>query len=148
MATLASRKTNQRNRDLAMIHIGKRELRLDNERYRKIIKDVGKVESGSAKDLDKAGRKDVLLHFKKMGVRYIHKSAKASGMHIPPAMDRAPQLSKIGAILADLGYPWSYADGIALKMFGIKKVRWLKPDQLRKVITALVHHQRRRKEAD
>ncbi|MDX9788805.1 MAG: regulatory protein GemA [Desulfobacterales bacterium] len=145
MKSEEAKKTDPRRRELALIHIGKKQLGFDDKFYRKIIKDVGQAESGSARDLDEAGRKAVLIHLKRMGVSFVHKSARASGMHIKPSEDRAPQLSKIGAILADLKYPWAYADGMARNMFGVKKVRWLKPDQLQKLIVALIYHQKRRR---
>lgn len=58
---------NNRNDDLAKIHIAKKDLHLDEDTYREIIRSVGKVESGSSSDLDLAGRSRVLHHFKQKG---------------------------------------------------------------------------------
>ena len=136
-------KGTSRKRDLALIHIAKKQLGINDVFYRKIIRDAGQADSGSAGDLDGPGRKAVIDRFKKMGFRPVHKSARASGMHLKPAMFRDRQLSKIGAILADLKYPWSYADAIAKQMYGVDFVRFLYPDQLHSVIAALVSRQKK-----
>ena len=49
--------------------------------------------------------------------------------------------AKIEAILTELKLEWSYADGIAKQMFGIERVAWLDPDQLFKVMAALIYRQ-------
>jgi len=143
--------TDTRRRDLAKIHIAKKQLGMDDETYRDMLLDVAGVKS--AADLDDRGRSAVIKHLRKCGFtstskephgyRSTHKSAKASGMHKQSSPERAPLLSKIGAILADLDLSWPYADGIAKKMFGVDKARWLKPDQLHKVTAALIYHQKR-----
>lgn len=145
--------TNTRQRDLAKIHIGKKQLGIDDQTYRDMLFDIAGVES--AADLDGRGRDAVIKHLirrgfkpapkKPQGYKSTHKSAKASGMHTQSSPERAPLLSKIGAILADLDLSWPYADGIAKRMFGIDKVRWLNPVQLRKVVAALVYRQKKLK---
>jgi len=142
-----------RRRDLAMIHIAKKELCLSEPTYRDLLWNVARVTS--AADLSSRGRLDVIEHLKERGFqpkskssqkwKPVHKSAKKSGMNIPPPEDRAPLLSKTEAILADLGLPWSYADGIAKRMFKVDLVRWCKPPELLKVTAALCYHQRRKK---
>ncbi|MBC2703982.1 phage protein GemA/Gp16 family protein [Desulfobacula sp.] len=57
--------------------------------------------------------------------------------------DRRRLVGKIGAVLADLKLPWSYADGISTKMFNINKVEWCSPQQLYKIVAALAIYQRR-----
>jgi len=58
---------NTRRDDLAKIHIAKKDLALDDETYRLIIRDVGKAESGSSADLSPLGRARVLQHFRSKG---------------------------------------------------------------------------------
>lgn len=142
-----------RKRDLAKIHIAKKELGFDDETYRDILEQIAGVRSSAL--LDEEGRILVIKRFKELGFkptvkkergyRSFHKSALKSGMHMPTSADRAPLLSKIGAILADLKLSWAYADGTAKKMFGIERVRWLNPYQLSKVAVALIYNQKRRK---
>lgn len=130
-----------RRRDLAKIHIAKKQLGMDDATYREMLFNITGFRS--AADLDSKQRRTVIKHLKAGGYRSRPKSAKASGMGRTTAPDRAPLLSKIGAIIADLGLPWAYADGMAKRMFGVDRVRWLIPDQLHKVTAALVYHQKR-----
>jgi phage gp16-like protein len=107
-----------------------------------MLREVAGVSSAAA--LDYAGRVRVLEHLRRRGFKSSHSSAKASGMHVRPARDREPYLSKIEAILAVLGLPWSYVDAMAKKMFRVDRVRWLDPDQLHKLLVALIYHQKRK----
>lgn len=132
---------NFRCRDLAKIHIAKKQFGMDDVTYREMLFNITGFRS--AADLDSKQRWAVIKHLKARGYRSRHKSAKASGMNTTTAPDRAPLLSKIGAIIADLGLPWAYADGMANRMFGVDRVRWLRPDQLHKVTAALIYHQKR-----
>lgn len=132
---------NFRRKDLAKIHIAKKDLGLDDATYREMLFNITGFRS--AADLDSKQRWAVIKHLRTKGYRSKHKSAKASGMNKTTAPDRAPLLSKIGAILFRLRLPWAYADGMAKRMFGVDKVRWLRPDQLHKVTAALIYHQKR-----
>lgn len=142
MGSASKQKSDRRRRDLAMIHIGKKQVGLSDPDYRQMISSIGGADSESAGDLDAKGRRAVIDHLKSLGFNPVHKSAKASGMHIQPSAERKHQLSKIGALLADMDLPWKYADGIARQMFAVERVRWLKPRQLQKVIVALVYKQK------
>ncbi|HHJ80128.1 MAG TPA: regulatory protein GemA [Candidatus Tenderia electrophaga] len=62
-----SKQTNTRNKELAMIHIACKDLNLDEDTYRMVIRNVGKISSGSSADLSAAGRARVLAHFKSKG---------------------------------------------------------------------------------
>ncbi|MCE5242900.1 MAG: regulatory protein GemA [Desulfobacteraceae bacterium] len=75
--------------------------------------------------------------------RPVHASARKSGMHTAPPMETAAMLGKIEAILADLKLPWSYADGMARKMFGVQYLKWCRADQVYKLLQALIVHQNR-----
>ena len=66
-----------RRRDLGKIHIAKKDLALDDDTYRVIISQIGGAASGSAADLDLAGRRKVLEHFKSKG----WKPRKGRGAH-------------------------------------------------------------------
>lgn len=58
---------NTRKNDLAKIHIAKKDLGLDDDTYREVIRAIGKAASGSSRDLDEAGRARVIRHFKSKG---------------------------------------------------------------------------------
>ena len=97
-----------RRRDLAKIHIAKKQLGMDDATYREMLFNITGFQS--AAHLDSKQRWAVIKHLKARGYCSRHESAKASGMNRATAPDRAPLLSKIGAIIADLGLPWAYAD--------------------------------------
>lgn len=128
-----------RRAELAKIHIGKKSLGLDDESYRGMLFKI--TNKKSAGDLDAHERVLVLEYLKESGFKPRHVSAIKSGMHKKPSWERAPQLSKIGALIADMGLTWSYVDGIAKQMYKTDRVRWLYPNQLRGVIVALIKRQ-------
>ena len=72
-----------RKADLAKIHIAKKDLHLDDDTYRYIIRTVGKAESGSSADLDVAGRARVLRHFKEKGWKPRSKKNGTNRPHRP-----------------------------------------------------------------
>lgn len=137
----SKRKTDSRRCDLAKIHIAKKQLGMCDDTYREMLYNLAGVLS--AAQLDKKGRDKILKHLEHCGFRSYHKSAKKSGMDKPAPIERAAMLSKIGAILADIDKPWSYADGIAKRAYHVDKVRWLQPDQLIKVMQMLIYHQQK-----
>jgi phage gp16-like protein len=138
---LKIKKPDQRRRDLAAIHICKEKIGMDDITYREMLMSIAGVKSSA--DLDQAGREKVLNHLWKRGLKPELKSARASGMHVSPPRSREPLLNKIGALLTATELSWAYADGIGKRMFGVDSVRWLDPDQLRKVLAALVYNQKR-----
>lgn len=56
-----------RRSDLAKIHIARKDLRLDDDTYRDIIRRVGGAESGSSSELTATGRARILAHFQARG---------------------------------------------------------------------------------
>ena len=127
---------------LAAIHIGKKNLGMDDESYRLLLSDMfGKR---SAKDLTEAEQGELLERFKQLGFvpkKPQNKTANKTpkwGKRPNPTANREPLMGKIEALLADNNLPWAYADGIAKQMFKVEKVDWLEREQLRKVVAALV----------
>lgn len=136
-------KKDRRRRDLAMIHIARKELGLDEDTYRAMLWSVARAKS--AADLDYQGRRTVLDHLRARGF----KGAGGRGRHPgrPKNMgneDTGGQLAKVEALLADSGRPWGYANAMAKRMFNVERVQWLKADQLRGLIAALVIDRKRR----
>lgn len=127
-----------RRKELAKIHLGAKQLALDDDAYRDLLWTVARVRS--ARDLDEAGRRAVLEHMKGRGFK-----ARSKGRPRPSG-DRGPLLGKVYALLGDR--PVAYAEGILRHMFGAAapaKLEWATPEQLRKVVAAL-HYDRKRKE--
>lgn len=126
----------QRRVELAKIHIGKAQLRLDDDTYRALLLSIGNVTS--AADLDARGRERVLAHMKARGATFV-RGRRAR----PPAHKRA-LMAKVRALLANDQRPDAYADAMAKRMFGIARLEWLDTDQLRSVVAALTYDARRR----
>lgn len=124
-----------RKRQLAKIHIAKSDLGLDDDTYRALLMDVAGVDS--AAKLNAKQRAAVLERFESKG----WKNKKQKGKPRTVSADKAPLISKIGALLADMKLPWSYADGIAKQMYKVERVGWCHENQLRGIITALAKNQ-------
>lgn len=125
-----------RGKELGMIHVAKKQLRLDDEAYRAMLWSVARVRS--AADLDAAGREAVIAHLKARGFRPTTKRRAR-----PPA-DRAPLVAKIRALLIAADRADAYADGIARHMFRVERFEWCDPDQLRRIVAALNYDAKRR----
>jgi len=125
----------RRQAELAKIHLGRKQLGLDEASYRAMLWRLARVRS--AADLDAGGRQAVLAHLRALGFR----ARPGKGYPGRPAAidsaDRGPQLRKIEALLADAGRPWAYADALAERICGVERVGFCKPDQLGQVIAAL-----------
>jgi len=127
-----------RNSELAMIHIAKKALGMDDETYRSMLFTVARVTS--SRELDYAGRVAVLNHMKARGWK---------NTQTAPDVAKAKQalISKIGALLADMQLSWPYADGIAKQMYKREKLQWCKPAEMRGIIAALVKKQQAKPKA-
>jgi phage gp16-like protein len=139
-----------RRRELAQIHIAKKQLDIDDTTYRCMLRAIGRVES--AADLGAEGRRQVLAHLKARGFKpKVGMKAHRSGQTTPwdwvnhAAPDRQATLRKIAVMLKHAsGREKAYADAIAKNMFGIERVEFCAPDQLRRIVGALEYDRRRR----
>ena len=139
-----------RNRELAQIHIARDQLGMAEDSYRDILFTVARVRS--AADLDWAGRKAVLDHFKACGWKAsAPKAGKENGKRPNEwafvdrsGVERQPLLRKIIMLARAAGYGRRYVDGIAAKMFNIERLEFCAPDQLYRIVTALEFDRRRR----
>ena len=128
-------KTN-RQRDLAKIHIAKKQLGLDDGTYREMLMQVAGVES--AADLNAIGRSNVLAHMSRAG---FSASRRRGYPGRPRNMDRggsrAGQLKKIEALLTVGEKPWNYAHALAKRICKADRIEWVTDGELYKIITAL-----------
>jgi len=134
---------NRRAKEIALIHIAKAELGMDEKDYRSFIKYHGG--EASAKDLSSQGRFKVLKAFIAAGADINIPAPFSSGMPTPEA-DKAPLIRKIDAILYDINADRNYVRAMAKRMFQEKAVdvlEWTPVEQLRKLASALSYHQRR-----
>lgn len=139
--TKRSVRTDLRRRDLAKIHIAKKQLGMSDTAYREMLKNIAGV--ASAADLDVRGRSKVLGHLKSRGFKPAYKAAQKPIKPRSAAKEREPLLLKIRAILMELKLPWKYADAMAKRMFKVDRVHWLEPHELHKLTIALIYHQKR-----
>lgn len=126
-----------------MIHIGAKALGMDtrdpdpSSDYHAMLWTCGRVRSSA--DLDHAGRAKVIEHLKSRG--FNKKTAAPKVTQIKQAL-----ISKIGALINDMGLSLEYADGIARKMYKNDKVQWCNPRELRGIVAALVKKQAKQQE--
>lgn len=128
-------------RQLAVVHLAKKQVGMTDDEYRDLLGSVG-VES--SKDLDKKGFSVVMKHFEQIGFKSKSKFRPGNTMETLPA-NKKPYVKKIEAILQELKLKREYADGIARNRFGVDRYHWLDTQQLRKVMQMLIYHQKRRK---
>lgn len=136
-----------RNRDITLIQIARRQLCLTDEDYRAILRGQAGVES--SKKLDVLGRARVLAHLTKLGFKPTAKPGSPKRPNRPkPSPDRLPMVRRIRAQLISLGHkPDEYADGIVKQMLGDAApefYEWCEPRDLYKLTQALGVEQQRR----
>ncbi len=127
---------------LGKIHIGKKDLGMDDAIYRDMLSQWGLA---SAKDATMVQLEAILSHLKKSGFTP-KKSVRKYGKKPRPLMepgDKQALLGKIEALLADGGYHWNYAHGISKKMFKVDRLEWCDWRQLRKIVAALEYNKKR-----
>lgn len=126
---------------LGKIHIAKGQLGMDDDSYRALLRRVAGVES--AKDLDSRQAGRLMVELERLGFKP-KPSSKAKGK--PHNFAKlSGEIEVIEAQLTSMRLPWSYADAIAKRQFGIAKVAWLKkPEQLKAVLAALHVEQEKR----
>jgi phage gp16-like protein len=127
---------NRRNQQLSKIHIAKKDLGLDDDTYRALLSRV--TGQSSAKDLSPLQVAKVLSEFERLGWK-----AKQGRDKPKPAADKAKQVGKIEAQLAEAGRPWEYGDGLAKRLYKVERLEWLDAKQLGGVITALAKDAKR-----
>jgi phage gp16-like protein len=105
----------QRRAALAKIHLGKKQLGLDDDTYRALLHHIAGV--SSSKDLSSLGLDNVLAHLQKAGAVFTPpKKAGRAPHNLNSQASNAKQLKKIGALLADMALPWGYAEALAKRM--------------------------------
>ncbi|BBO74700.1 hypothetical protein DSCW_21170 [Desulfosarcina widdelii] len=132
------RNKTQRQRDLAKIHIAKKQLGLDDDTYRAMLFQVAGVSSPAK--LTALGRARVLEHLHRSGFKAARRrrsGAPGSYPGRPGKVDRHLQLQKIEALLTIGGKPWKYAHKLALRICKTDRIEWVPDHKLYKIITAL-----------
>ena len=138
----AAQPAQPRNNALAQIHIAKAQLGMDDDTYRAMLWAQARVKS--ARDLDHAGRAKVLAHMAACGATLGRTAPTFPGKPRNPPADRAAQIRKIEALLADADRPWAYAVGMCKRMCRVDAIEFATPDHLQKLIAALTYDAQRR----
>ena len=138
------RKT-QRQRDLAKIHIAKKQLGMDDATYREMLMRVAGVDSSAA--LTALGRGRVLDHLYRSGFKGARRKSTVrrapSYPGRPGKVDRQLQLQKIEALLTVGAKPWEYAHALAKRICKVDRIEWVPDHLLYKIITALRYQAQR-----
>ncbi|WP_353115360.1 regulatory protein GemA [Nitratidesulfovibrio sp.] len=129
-----------RNSLLAKIHIARKDLALGEDVYRDLLERV--TGQRSASGLTDRQLVAVVAELRAKG--WQPKAAPRKGRKPRVKAGGSALLAKMEALLADNGRPWSYAEAIARRMFGVEKLEWCDADQLKAVMVALVKDARRR----
>lgn len=136
-----------RNKELAKIHLLAKQLGMDRDTYEAMLYAQARVES--AAHLDDFQRRAVIEHLQALVTRPRCVGDRKGGApitHSSPSFGERPnnfganqraELSKIEALLADDGKPWSYALGMARRMYGKERMEFCGPAQLAGIIAAL-----------
>lgn len=148
------------NRQKALIHVAKAQLGLDDASYREILGSFG---VNSSTELTERQFETMMKHLEKIG---FHKKTSPSGgrkrrpetaaqksknfrkpglVEPEPLEERDRYLAAIERLLQEKNLPWNYAHKIGENMFGAAKLAWLDPEQLHKVMVALIYHKKRQK---
>ncbi|PIQ25396.1 GemA protein [bacterium (Candidatus Blackallbacteria) CG13_big_fil_rev_8_21_14_2_50_49_14] len=127
-----------RRKELGIIHAAKKRLGLDDDCYRDLLEGV--TGKRSAADLDDNERQKLIAEMERLqGKKPWHKPR----VNLPD--DKIRMVKKIYAMLGDR--PVTYIEAMLKHMFGDKapdRLEWATPDQLHKVVAALVYDQKRR----
>lgn len=123
-----------RNRLIRLIHVGRRELALDEDTYRALITDVsGSPDRNSSSGLNDRELQQVVDRMKATGFKVTNNFGRRPN----PTASRASLVAKLEAQLAEAGRPWVYADGMAKRICKVDKVDWCTAEQLHKLIAAM-----------
>ena len=128
------------NREKAIVHIAKQQLRMTEEEYRAALLKIGVA---SSKNLTFSQYEEFLQKLKADGFVLKSQPKGIYGQHPRASWDRVPLLKKIGALLVGMKLSWNYANGIARRMFKVDCVSWCVPDQLHSIVAALEYKRRR-----
>lgn len=127
-------------KQIALLHVAKAQLGLSDEVYRGMLGSVGVL---SSVQLTASKFDELMRRMEAGGFRTVSKIGKGSRPARKTGSSQELQLGKIKALLTVMNLHDTYADGIARQMWGVDRVEWCRPDQLRGVIAALVRRQKR-----
>lgn len=128
---------------IAKVKMAQKQLGISDDVYRDVLEE--RYGERSCTKLTLKQLDDFLRHLGSLGWKERTIRARKGDQAAPTeqAMSRKAMLSKIEALLAELGskqgahVPWSYAAAILKRMYRVDSLEWAKPEQLRGLIAAL-----------
>lgn len=127
---------------IAKIHVGKKQLALDDDNYRAILQRI--TGQNSCKNCDISQLQRFLAEMERLGFKPTTKSLGRKPTHWS---DVSLLMNKIAILLKQNEKSWEYANGIAQRMFQVGNINQLDAHQLRKVLIAL-NYQNLKQQAD
>lgn len=125
-----------RNQRIAAIHMGKKQLGLDDDTYRDMLEQVtGKC---STKDMTDDDLVKVIQHLDQLGF-----SKREFGNKPKVKLSKDALIGKIEAHLAENKLHWNYAKGIAKQMFQKEALEFCTENQLWRIVAALEYKKKR-----
>jgi phage gp16-like protein len=127
----------ERIRLTRLVHVARRELAMDDDAWRQLLRDRFKVESSA--DLSIDGLDRLMQHLKSCGFKVRpNPKKKLPTPHKGLALTKKDIEAKIACQLKALGKEWPYAHGVARRIFPeVEKFEFLTEEQLGKVSSAL-----------
>ena len=119
-----------RNQRIAAIHMGKKQLGLDDDTYRDMLEQV--TGKRSAKDMTDDDLVKVIQHLDQLGF-----SKREFGNKPKVKLSKEALIGKIEAHLAENKLHWNYAKGIAKQMFQKEALEFCTENQLWRIVAAL-----------
>ncbi len=126
-------------KQLAVVHIAKKQVGMTEEEYQDLLGSVG-VET--SKDLNRKTFSIVMNHFEQLGFKSKSKTRSRRRIQDPPKRKKA-LMKKLEALILDTGKTWAYVDGIAKKRFKVDSVQFLEIPELLKVVQMMAVYQKR-----
>ena len=152
-----------RRNQLAKVHIAKKELGLDDDTYRDLIKRVGGIDRAYVNIAGEKSAEGVISsrHLTYLGLKILLEELKAAGFKgkksnikgRPHNIDSetnptAAQLRKVEALLTDAKRPWAYAEAMALRMYKKQTLTFCNHTELSGIISALMKDAKKREAAN
>lgn len=129
-----------KKKQLAIIHIGKKKLGLDDDTYRDMLEAL--TGKRSCSNMTPAELRKVIAEMDKDSGGRVYQPRTV----IKAAPEKSPMLKKVYALLYHIEQPISYAETTLKNMFGDQapaRLEWATGEQLHKLIAALEYHKRR-----
>lgn len=132
----------RRKAEIKLIQIAKSRLNMDEDVYRRLLREIGGVDSSTK--LDAAGRGRLLDRFARLGFVSTARAKRAAKGSMNAAPDRAALLGKIDALLLSQGRDRTYIEpGMVKRICKVDSLAFCNAEQLGKLVAALQYDKKR-----